>query len=205
MTIFDKTLAGYRFVRSHYGDSLQRLALRELGDAAQWTTIVALNKLQPPYLTDDPTQASEYVLLNGEGYIVVPAATAAASQPDPGAVFGVDIKLSPDGLLGTSGNDFQIVGGLDNLVQALENALATEQGELLFHPSYGTLIRRILGKTVGPTANQLAAEYAKTTVAADPRIAQVSSATATASGDSISVVVQAETVTGAIASASTST
>jgi phage baseplate assembly protein W len=90
-----------------------------------------------------------------------------------------------------------------NLKQALTNALATDQKELLYHPTYGTLIRRILGSVNGPTAQQLAAEYAKSTVAADERISAVDSATASASGTAITVIVQAESVVGETVSAST--
>jgi phage baseplate assembly protein W len=201
-TVFDKELVGYRFVLTRYGDTLQRVALRELGDASKWTTLVALNKLQPPYLTDDPTAVTDYVVLNGTTHLVLPATSAASAQPDPAAVFGTDLLLTADGFLSITSADFDTVSGVENLSQALRNALATDQGELLFHPTYGTLIRRILGKVAGPTAQQLAAEYAKSTVAADARIKQVDSATATTVGTAITVTVQAETVIGEPVSAS---
>lgn len=195
-TIFDRELAGYRFVLTQHGDSLQRVAARELRDASKWNTIVALNKLQPPYLTDDPALASSNVILNGSTYLVLPATSAVYAKPDPTSVFGTDLLLSPDGFLSTSNGDFATVTGIANLEQALSNALDTDQGELLHHPLYGTLVRRILGKVVGPTAQQLAAEYAKATVGADARIQQIDSAIATTVGDSISVKVQAESIVG---------
>jgi phage baseplate assembly protein W len=205
MSIFDKELVGYRFVLSRYGDTLQRVALRELGDASKWTTLVALNNLQPPYLTDDPTEASDYVILNGTTHIVLPATSAASAQPDPSTVFGTDMLLTADGFLSVTGGDFDTVSGVANLKQALKDALATDQGELLYHPTYGSLIRRILGKVVGPTSQQLAAEYAKSTVSADARIKQVQSANASSTGDAITVTVGAQPVIGEPISASTTT
>ncbi|MGF6641777.1 hypothetical protein [Paraburkholderia sp. MM6662-R1] len=194
-TPFDTPLVGYRFVQTQYGDTLQRFAARELGDASRWTQIVALNNLLPPYLTDDPDAVTSQVVLNG-GYLVIPAASPSAQNPDPNGVFGTDLLLTADGLLATNGTDFAVVSGADNLVQALRNALTTDQGELLYHGDYGSLIRRILGTVNGPTAGLLAAEYAGQTVAADTRVKAVQDASATISGDVISVTVQAEPVTG---------
>jgi phage baseplate assembly protein W len=204
-TVFDRPLAGFRYVRTRPRDTLQRVALRELGDASQWASLISINKLEPPYLTDDATLASDTVFLNGSSqYLIVPAATAATQNPDPTSVFGTDIALDGNGLIILGDVDMATVSGPANLEQALNNALATDQGELLFHPTYGTLIRRILGATVGPTRTQLAASYAQATVIADARIS-TATATATASGDSITVTVDATTVNGESASASATT
>lgn len=202
-TVFDRALAGYRYVRTRPRDTLQRVALRELGDASKWTSLIAINKLQPPYLTDEASLAGDTVLLNGSSqYLIVPAATAASQNADPTSVFGTDIGLDDNGLIMLGDVDIATISGTANLSQALENALATDQGELLFHPSYGTLIRRILGATVGPTRTQLAASYAQATVVADARIS-TATATATASGDAITIAVEAVTVAGESASATT--
>ncbi len=202
-TTFDTALNGYRYVLTNRGDSLQRLALRELGDASLWTTIRAINNLQPPYLTDDASAASDYVILNGADYLIVPATTASSTKADPTTVYGTDLLLDSNGRLSLSGNDFAVVSGVANLKQALTNAIQTEQGELLYHPTYGSLVRRILGAVIGPTKTLLAAEYAKAPVAADPRISSITSATATATGTAISVSVEAETIDGTDTSVST--
>lgn len=194
-TPFDTPLVGYRFVQTLHGDSLQEVAARELGDATRWTEIIELNGLLPPYLTDDPNAVTTSVVLNGS-YIIIPAATPSANNPDPNGIFGTDLLLTADGLLATSNGDFATVSGVDNLVQALTNALRTDQGELLFHGTYGSLIRRLVGAVNGPTAGLLAAEYAKQTVAADTRVQSVQNSTATISGDAISIVVLADTVVG---------
>jgi phage baseplate assembly protein W len=201
-TPFDTPLTGYGFVLSHFGDSLRNVALRELGDASLWTQLVAINNLQPPYTTDDPTQASDTVILNGTDFIIIPAAQAATATPDPDDAFGTDILLNADGTLGLNGGgDFQSISGLDNLRQALVNALKTNEKELIYHPTYGTLVRRILGTVNGPTSTLLAAEYSKATIEADSRIQQVDSASAVTVGDSITVYVFAETINGSPVSA----
>ena len=194
-SIFDVPLTGYRFVQTEYGETLQTFAARVLGDATNWAQLVALNGLEPPYLTDDPDSASATVILNGS-FLMIPASTRSAATPDPNAVFGTDVLLSPTGQLSVVNGDFALVSGTENLTQALENAIDTDQGELIYHSSYGCLVRRLIGKANGPTAGQLAARYAKQTVSADPRVSNVTSATATVVGTAIATVVQAETIAG---------
>jgi phage baseplate assembly protein W len=194
-SIFDTPLTGFRHVQTQYGDTLQTFAARVLGDTSQWAILIGMNGLIPPYLTDDPDSVVPGVLLNGS-FLTIPASSAATST-DPNDVFKTDGLLNPDGTLNvTDDGDIGTVSGIANLNQALENALDTDQGELLYHLSYGYLGRRLLGKQNGPTTGMLAARYAKQTVAADSRIAQVDDSTATIVGDAIATVVQAETIAG---------
>ena len=37
-----------RHAEVHHGDTLQRISLRELGDASRWVELVLLNELRPP-------------------------------------------------------------------------------------------------------------------------------------------------------------
>ncbi|HEX7642029.1 MAG TPA: hypothetical protein VF472_07425 [Burkholderiaceae bacterium] len=199
-TPFDRPLSGYRFVQTDHGDTPQKIAARYLGDASLWTEIVVLNQMAPPYLTDDPGEVAAGVFLNGS-YITIPAAAPGAATNDPSTVFGRDVLLV-DGNLTIENGDVALVDGLDNLNQALQNLLQTDQGELLFHQDYGTLIRMLIGSKTGPTAALLAAEYAKGPISADPRINDVTGATGTVGADGLQVVVQAVTVQGAPSSAS---
>ncbi|WP_176058142.1 DUF2634 domain-containing protein [Paraburkholderia sp. BCC1876] len=194
-SIFDTPLTGFRFVNTQHGDTLQEFAARVMGDATNWAMLIGMNNLAPPYLTDDPAQVTDGVVLNGSP-LMVPAATPAPSD-DPNDVFKTDVLLDADGFLSITDNgDLATVSGSANLVQALENALDTDQGELIYHPSYGYRGRRLLGSKNGATAGLMAARYAKQTVAADSRISSVTSSTATVQGDAIATVVQAETVVG---------
>lgn len=197
-TPFDRPLVGYRFVLTQWGDTLQKVAARELGDAGRWAEIIVLNGMVYPYLTDDPDAVIPGVFLNG-GYITIPASTPGAATNDPNEVFGQDILLT-DGKLTFANGDVAIVSGLKNLEQALGNALKTDQGELLYHTSYGSLVRTVIGGKNDPVATLLAANYAKEVVAADGRIQSVTSSVGTSKGDAISVTVVAETIQGTTAS-----
>jgi phage baseplate assembly protein W len=194
-SIFDTPLVGYRYVQTQYGDTLQTFAARVLGDATQWSVLIGMNDLIPPYLTDDADSVVAGVVLNGS-FLMIPAATQSTST-EPDDVFKTDGLLNPDGTLNvTEGGDIGTVSGIANLTQALENALDTDQGELIYHLNYGYLGRRLLGSNNGPTDGMLAARYANQTVSADSRIAQVTDSTATVSGNVIATVVQAETIAG---------
>jgi phage baseplate assembly protein W len=198
-TPFDKPLYGYRFVQTHRGDTLPNIAARELGDAGRWAEIIVLNDMVYPYLTDDPAKVTAGVFLTG-GLITIPAATPGAATNDPNSVFGRDIALT-DGEFAFDNGDFATVGGLANLNQALTNAIDTDCGELIYHGSYGSLVRQVVGGKNDPTDVLLAANYAQTTVATDPRIASVSSSIGTAAGNAIAVNVSAVTIQGSTATA----
>jgi len=194
-SIFDTPLTGFRHVQTQNGDSLQTFAARVMGDASNWAVLIGMNSLIPPYLTDDPDSVVPGVVLNGS-FLMIPAATAAPST-DPDDVFQTDAMLNPDGTFAITDNgDFALVSGAANLKQALENALDTDQGELIYHGGYGYLGRRLLGTKNGPTAGLLAARYAKQTVSSDSRISSVTDSTATVAGTVISTIVEAETIAG---------
>jgi phage baseplate assembly protein W len=196
MNQFTRTLTGFRFVETNVGDTLQIIAARELGDAARWVDIVNINNLLPPYLTNDPTQAGPSVKLFGQ-FLLVPAATPQVSaEADPDAVFGTDLALDNYGNLFGSNGDFATVAGRANLRQALENAVDTDFGELIFHQLYGCDVRRLVGKVNGPTAELLAAQRVNTTLQRDSRVKSASS-TATAQGDTLPVTSVVVPIAGA--------
>lgn len=198
MTTYQKPLSGFRFVEILYGDTLQSIAARELGSAAQWAQLIAMNGLVPPYITDDPSMVTAGVLLSG-GALKVPAPQpVVTSTTDPDLVFERDILIDASGALQTSNGDFAVASGKKNLHQALTNRVNTDRGELMFHPEYGSRVRSLIGAVNGPTATLLAAQYAKSAVAADSRVKQVNSATATAVGDAIEVSVEAQPIVGRV-------
>jgi phage baseplate assembly protein W len=197
-TPFDRTLYGYRFVLTQHGDTLQKIAARELDDAGRWAELIALNDMVYPYLTDNHNLVATGVFLTG-GYITIPAATPGAETNDPNAVFGQDIALTNGQFIFVNG-DFAMVSGLGNLEQALTNVLNTNQGELLYHTSYGTEIREMIGTVNSPAAALLAARYANDAVSADPRISSITSAIGTSVGNVIAVTVDAQTIQGSTAS-----
>lgn len=195
MTAFLRPLAGYRRVEVHHGESLQALALRELGDASRWVDIANLNGLRPPYLTAYPEAAGNGVALYGSLLLVPAAAPEASTATEPVKVFGTDVALR-NGRLEAEGGDFALVAGVPNLTQALRHRLDTEPGELLFHPDYGCLVRRLIGTVAGPVAGQLAREYVRAALLADERIQDTDGLAASVQGDTLRVSGNAIPVAG---------
>jgi phage baseplate assembly protein W len=194
-TPFDTPLNGFTFVLTNRGDTLQKVAARALGDASKWALLIYPNNLVYPYLTDDPAQVAPGVLLTGS-QILVPAPSAAATTTDPNEVYGTDIALTNGLLGGTSTGDFATVTGRANLRQALKNRVETQQGELVYHARYGSLLKTLIGKVSVPAQQLLAASTAKGAVLADPRIASVDKAIATVNGDVVNVNIEAIPVVG---------
>ena len=129
-------------------------------------------------------------------FLRVPASVATVSADQSAdLVFERDVQLL-GGDLAIVGGDFGVVGGRDNLRQALRHRLSTEEGELMFHPDYGSRIRTLIGTVNGPTAGLLAAEYAKSALYADPRISRVNHSSAEVVGDTISVTAEAVPIVG---------
>ena len=198
MIAYQNPVVGFRFVDIRRDDTLQAIAARELGDAARWVDLVSFNGLVPPFLTGDSTQAGTGVLLYGSSIRVPAPVPIATAKTDPDRVFELDVLLSAGGAIGTVNGDFAIADGRTNLRQALVHRVSTDRGELGFHPSYGSLLRRLIGSLNGPTALLLAAEYAKAAVRADPRISRVTRADAAVVGDAITVSVEAEPIVGRV-------
>ncbi len=195
-----RRLAGSRLVEIRFGDTLQTIAARELGDASKWADLIAINDLVYPYLTGEPSEAGESVLLYGS-LIVVPATVAASAETDPDAVFGTDIALTRGELTAVAG-DLAVVSGRANLRQAIKHRLGTAWNELLFHLNYGLGVYRLMGTINGPTAGALAAEYVRGAMLSDPRIAAVPVSVAEVQGDRIAVTATINPVTGSPVSVS---
>lgn len=197
-TQFDRELYGFRFADTERGDSLQLIAARELGDASRWAELISYNNLVPPFITDDPLLAGPGVVLTGTQILVPAPSPVVTTTTDPDAVFEQDIRLASDGELLVDGGDFAVIAGTANLVQAVRNRVQTDRGDLIYHPEYGSNIRRITGTVNGPTAGLLASQYAKSAVQADPRINRITRAEASVDGDVVSVTVEAEAISGRV-------
>lgn len=196
MTDFSQQYAGYRYASTRRGDSLQRVALRELGDASEWTTLVWFNDLIPPFITDDADEAGDRVLLSGQA-IKIPASTAESEPATDGAsnVLLTDASLS-NGRLTASSGDLVVVTGRENLKQALRNRFVTDPGELLFHADYGCKLQRRKGSknnAVTVLRGQMDVQDACT---AESRLKTIDSITVSAVGDALVVSVQVTPISG---------
>ena len=181
---------------TQWGDTLQRIALRELGDASRWVDLIVVNGLRPPYLVATQADAGPGLLVYGDPIAIPSPTQLTATAEGADAVFGRDLAL-PGGLLVDDGNgDLAVVGGLDNLKQAIQIRLLTGPGELMCHADYGCHVRDLIGAVDGPIAGQLAAFYVASAIRQDDRIQSVPKCAATVTGDTIAVDATANPVTG---------
>jgi hypothetical protein len=175
---------GFKTVEIHRGDTMQRLAFRELGDAKRWVDIALLNSLRPPYIVDDAALAGDGVAYAGQKILVpVEVETPVADTHDE---FLTDVKLSK-GILQIRDGDFVLVSGKDNFIQALRHRINVRKRSLWFHPEYGCWVHSLLGKQNGPAAGGMAAFYVKSSILEDDRVSSVESITAEVAGDTIRV------------------
>jgi hypothetical protein len=194
---YTASLTGYRLAPLLQGDTIERVALRELGDARSWRVLANVNGLLWPYVTDDPAAASATVLLTS-GTIKVPAAQAAApSAVTDDTLLGTDL-LMVGGQLQVLNGDLAVVSGEQNLIAAVVRRLTVRLRELPYYPWYGTLLRTLIGKRGNASTDQLAGSYAASSIASDPRIESVSNTIATIKGDSITVTTRAVSVSGKV-------
>jgi len=175
---------GFKTASIFIGDSIQRFALRNMGDAGRWVDIANLNNLAPPYIVDNAVDATPGVAYAGQLLLIpVPADNSIADTLDP---FLTDLAL-PAGELQVVNGDWSLVSGAQNLVQALINRVQVRKTSLWFHPEYGCLVQDLLGATNGPATGRLAAFYVKSSIVEDPRVTSVPNINATVIGDSTSI------------------
>lgn len=198
MSDFERPLPSFRLVETHWGDDLQAVAAREMGDANRWPELVWLNVLTHPYITNDEQRVASGVLLAGS-LIKVPAPTPVWTDgADRGQVYERDCAMR-DRLLTDDGNgDLSVLAGADNLRQQLQHAVNTPRGQARRHPDYGCLVWRLQGTVNGPTAGRLGAEYVKATLLSDYRVSKVDSSRAEVNGDAIRITARAVAIEGGI-------
>jgi len=193
----DVVLGGFKRVQLNWGENLQNLAARVLGDASLWVKIAEINRLAPPYVTGDPAAASEKVVLYGDTLMIpAPAADIQPGKTFAEDVFQQDVSLPGGRLLDNGSGDFAIVAGHENLKQALEHRVRTDEGELLFHQNYGCKAGRLRGKRKDEANVIMAREFVAQAVLLDDRIAKILTKSAVAVGDAVQVELTAQTATG---------
>lgn len=199
MAEFDQPMPDYQLVTTHFGDTLQDVANRELGDENRWIELVWLNDLLYPYLTDDSSQVTANVLLNGS-LIRVPSTAGlnavTRDQSEPGQVYERDMKMENRRLVLDNEGDIAVVAGVANLKQQLQHRFDTPKGQLRRHPEYGCRIHELRGKVNGPLAAHLAREYVKTAINAEYRISRIVALSASSEGDVIQAVATGEAIAG---------
>lgn len=183
--MIESSVSRISFVAIRFGDTLQTIALRELGDASLWRDLIILNDLVFPYIVD--VGAGGDRLLEYGGTIAIPSVKSTIQAGDNAAsLYGVDMKLTAGELMSVDG-DLVLVAGVANLNQALAHRVTVEKRDLWFHPEYGCWVRSLLGGRSGPVTAKLAEMYVRSSLLEDPRVKSIKSSTATVSGDQVFV------------------
>ncbi|EAB4417288.1 hypothetical protein D7B12_17815 [Salmonella enterica] len=199
MSEFAMPLPDYRMAETHFGDTLQDVARRELGDENRWIELVWLNDLIMPYITDDEREANNRVILSGQ-LIRVPAPTGMVKITrdfdEPGQIYERDIRMVNRRLMLDESGDIAVVAGIKNLTQQLQHRINTPVGQLRRHPQYGCRIHELRGKVNGPLAAHLGAQYLKVAIKSEYRISSIRSLSASSEGDVIRAVAVGEAIAG---------
>lgn len=191
---FTREAPGVRLAETRHGDTLQRIALRELGDAGRWVELAELNGLRPPYITDAALVRAGVLAYGASIKIPAPASIISASA-EPRTVYGADLRLAR-GALGAQFGDLEILEGVPNFVQALQHRIVVGKRELGFHPEYGCHVRTLIGASNGPVSARLAAFYVRSALLEDERVDAVPSCVAEVLGDQIRVTATVVPVSG---------
>lgn len=190
----DVITGGWRVAKTEHGDTLQRVAHRELQDASRWPEIAWLNELMPPYLSGDPATAgvsAGRVLLWGSS-LKIPAPTLLRPGVSADLALGKDVALEKGLLSADESGDIAMVRGVQNAKQALELRLRNPQGCLPYHPKYGNAAHRIVGRKSTKSAGLLALRFCEESVLDDPRVAGVRNGAVEVVGDAQNVTVVAD-------------
>lgn len=138
-------------IQLNAGETLERIAQRELGDSNRWGEIAEVNNLKPPYIIDDPSDTRSNVVKPGDKLLVpTPIQDGFSQVPNAPEIkttrgfneleksLGSDLKLTSDFDLSlTSSGDLEIVSGADNMAQAVLLKLSYEPGEVIRYPEMG--------------------------------------------------------------------
>jgi hypothetical protein len=192
-SIFLKPLGGYRAIIPQAGETLQQLALRELGDASKWALIAWVNGLRAPYIVESVADLTTGVVMAGTP-LLVPDETSEPA-PKPADLYYTDLLLAR-GALSVADGDLSLVPGVSNLAQGLRHRVVVDKRELLYHPEYGCFINRLLGRSNTPQATRLAEFYVRSSLLEDERVRSVQSCVAQSRGDALLVVATVIAVSG---------
>lgn len=162
---------GARRVPIYRGDTLQGIALRELGEASRWFEISLLNGLAD---NDSLTSMTEILIPSDspDGGVVSRQLSSSSFLTQDIRLYGRDIRIVTSSRAKISvsfhNNDLSLVSGLDNLQQAVYLAERVQLGEMLEDPLYG--IRAIVGASQSRQRAAALAWSLKETAERDPRV-----------------------------------
>ena len=169
-------------------DTIERLALRLLGNVQRSWEVIDLNGLQAPFFdtTNPPCTTGPGIARPGDLIYLPPDALVPQRETSQTQVdvdlYGRDMAVYATGYVELTVDEIATVEGVANITQALYERVMTTVGELVLHAEYGIQNGLIIG-TEG-TAPQIAfngLEVART-VGQDPRVTRVADVISTFKG-----------------------
>lgn len=168
-----------------FGDTLQMVAQKTLGDATRAIEIATINDLDYPFIADLDEETKGNVKKPGDT-LFIPGDLGSQDTvelpilDDP---YGTDLLLTTDknnlsfGIAGEFESsiygDLKTISGLDTLKQDLIHRLVTEKGTLVHHPEYGSDILLIIGNKNDSTWREKASIEVNKTFRSDHRVSDV--------------------------------
>ena len=148
------------------GDTLETVALREMGNPDAWLTLAALNKMSAANMYKDgkPLSAGDVLLVPDPG-------GGKAVSYDQEHAYGVDLLLGSDGdlqLLNANADDVKLARGAIALQQGLTHRMLIKKGDSVVFPQMGLTHGPGDGSTFVRVADTIADVVDQTE--ADPRI-----------------------------------
>ena len=185
---------GTRVYTVREGDTLQGIALREIGNTARWLDIAALNRLRAPYISPwsmpDTVSPGDTILIP----VTVDARDVSRQRPQAQddadrRLLGVDFYLNGAGAWEAdpaTSQDLRTIGGVPNFAQALERIkFRTELGQNPIWPQIGILAP--IGQPNGAGVPEAVALSVRGVALGDRRTAEVTRLEVTDLGDGASV------------------
>lgn len=163
-------------------DSLQRIALVEMGSENLWPYIVAVNKdIQDN--SDLVVGSQIYIPVQGTGSTKDSYIISEEALRNP---YGVDIQLDSNGnLIVGEANDFSTITGISNVLQSVNVRFKTLIGSMIKQTAFGLAIQP------GQPGTALALKFTRIAIRSalmqDPRIRKVENVTVGINGDKVSV------------------
>lgn len=151
--------------------SLMDFSSKNLGDYTQWTEVIDVNNLQPPFVSSTPvvneaSPGQQLFLPTGQqNYSILPQQISYTLN-----FLGTDIYYGPSQSDLVWLGDFQIITGYPNLQHALLRRLKTPIGSLIYHINYGSRIPDEIGNVTSINTSGHLNDYAESAVLADPRV-----------------------------------
>lgn len=166
------------------GDTIVTFTQRHLGDGNRWAEVVENNRLDYPYLVDDPApyRAQGLRVVGWGETLKVPLPFSRTMRPED--VYGWDIAWQrPTLSLGETGDllvpppesatALTVETGLNKLMGRLYRLIATYPGQLPGWPDWGCRIRDYLAYVVDDWSISLGAAELKRALLSDPDVVSV--------------------------------